>query len=156
MFELVLGIVFVILVLVGGGVYLADRPGWNRTLKRVSRMTRASVESRKGGVVALKKRPEGQKALKAEWEAEFTGVAVASSPSLAKHAIVKLDYHTLCHDGLWPQWTCKCGKSAYQVSSRGTYSLSAAERLARKAAETHVREATRIDTLKSSGEKFMF
>lgn len=151
MVELVVGIIVLVLVLVVVGIYLSDRKGWNQTLRRVSRMGRAQLESRKE--LALERRKDKHQPLLAEWDKEFTGKAVEPVTE-AVHVIVKLDYASGVHNSdYWPRWTCKCGAKAYRVV---TGDLRAMERAARRDGEAHVKEATRQDGIKASGSNFMF
>lgn len=150
MVELIVLFSFVAMLLVGGGVYLSDRKGWNRTLGRVSRTARASIESRKG--LALESRVGSQKALKAEWESEFTGKPMAAV-SDKKHLIVRHDYYP-AFNGAWPRWTCKCGATGR--TSTGIWSEQETIRKTVQEGKDHVRIFNDVEEKKASKEQFMF
>lgn len=146
MLELIIGCLFLVLFVVGGGVYLADRPGWNRTLKRVSRISRASLEAKKSGAgAAIEPRRDSQKALKDEWEGEFTGktVAPAAVPAKLNHVIVKHDFYMAIGGTTpWPRWRCKCGIGDSLPSGGG---LESAINVAKRNGEEHVRIFNKLE-----------
>lgn len=142
--------VFGLIILVCTAIYLSDRQGWNATIKRLSRITRASIEhARMGETPAKARRHKG--AVEA-WEAEFNGKPIESPapsamqmltaesniwwvPTGINHEITKLDYEKT-HLGPWPRWTCKCGATQ---SKPVVHTLEAAQAAAKREAEEHVR-----------------
>lgn len=109
--ELIVGGAFLLVALLLGGVYASDRDGWNNTLRRVSRISRATLEAR--NFRKLEKVYTGDKEM---WTAAFEGrqAELRSLPE-EKHKIIRHDYQETSY-GPWPRWTCKCGSSNYYVA----------------------------------------
>lgn len=135
--ELIFGGLALLVVLAVGGIYFSDRQGWNATFKRVSRIARASLDSR-----SFKSLERVQTGDKARWEAAYSGRPAALEPlPERKHEIVALNYRNT-HLGPWPKWKCKCGHGG-EVVVIGA--LWAHEMTAKRHAKAHVRKANRRD-----------
>lgn len=106
-------IVFLVVVVIGGFIYKADRAGWHATAKRLSRMVRASIESSK---------PVKEITAKVEthavesWERDFKAIEKPQAAQVAlveprnqKHVIVKRVYQKVSTGEIWPYVYCKCG-----------------------------------------------
>lgn len=139
--EVIFGLVFIVLVIIGSGMYLSDRPGWHATFKRVSRGVRANLESGKEAKM-LEKLPDTD--AKEAWMATFEGkpLAVEQNKTTLKHEIVRHSYEKSLGD-LWPKWHCKCGHSyAEPVIYTG---LADAEKRARQGGQNHVRTQNALE-----------
>jgi hypothetical protein len=146
--ELIVGGVFLLIVFIIGGIYMSDRQGWNATFKRLSRISRASLESR--STTSIGRVPTGEKE---RWMAEFTGkTAELTTLPEPKHAIVKHNYYET-HMGPWPQWVCKCGTKQYEVVIGR---LARHERAAARHGKQHVRKMNKQDKTIDNSVDFQF
>lgn len=148
------GALFLLLMIIGTAIYRSDMDGWNATFKRLSRFTRASLESGKD-VKLLEKLPE--KDAHDAWTAAYEGepqTAVEPVKSELNHELVKLDYYSSYGGEKWPRWTCKCGSKGYTPTING---LKWAQDNAKKDAATHVRSQNEAEEfLRKSDGKFAF
>lgn len=132
--ELIFGMIFLMVVLATSGIYFSDRSGWNATFKRISRMTRASLESKKEAKL-LEKLPQTE--AKDAWTAQFNGKAVTAitAPAL-KHEIVQTWFGEY-GGSIVPQYKCRCGYKDFGNNVEW----------ARKKAATHVKEQNAAEVL---------
>lgn len=132
-----------------GVLYLSDRPGWNATAKRLSRMVRAQIEAGKP-VKALESRHKQTELT--QWEADFKAIEKPSEAEEPKHVIVQHRYKN-AFNGAWPEWVCKCGASG--STPTGVYSDAETHRKARLRGERHVKSMNEAEErLKKNGGKF--
>lgn len=117
-------------------MYLLDRKGWHATAKRVTTIVRSNIEA-KVPVPQL----EPVKAAD-DWEQQFKEIEnpqpLVPIEQPKKHAIIRHGYKE-AYNGLWPQWTCKCGRS--DVVPIGIYSDEKTHAQARDEGAEHVRTA---------------
>lgn len=147
--ELIIGGVALLLVLAVGGIYQSDRAGWHNTLRRMSRISRATLEAR--NFRKLEKVYTGDKE---GWVAAFEGrqAELLSVPE-EKHKIVRHDYYESSY-GPWPRWTCKCGSTDNYLP---TLHLWFGERKAIRKGRQHVRIHLKRDRrMSQTGEDFLF
>jgi hypothetical protein len=145
--ELLIGAA-VVLSVVGFFFYRDDPVFWKGTVRRVSRIVRASIEERRGKEiqsVSEIRTPELEAATRKEWEEDF---------SPPKHAIIRTDYYH-SETGPWPQWHCKCGESGFVAVS---YSLDVAKIRCKAEGVVHVREMNKAEeeSQNDSGGDFSF
>lgn len=156
--ALVVWCVFVFVVVLCGSMYLLDREGWNRTLRRASGILRASVESRKGRGVSgsVEGRKSVQKALSASWDMEFEGrPGSVVGGAEDTHVIVCHDFYRPMGGGdSWPRWTCKCGVSA--MVPAGVYGVEESQRRAAQGGSEHVRVFMENEKRMGKGGDFAF
>lgn len=146
--ELVVGGVVLLVALLLGGIYASDRAGWHNTLRRVSRISRATLEARN-----FKKLEKVYTGDMEEWTAAFEGrqAELRTLPE-ENHKIIRHDYYESGY-GPWPRWTCKCGKSERTVCDV----VWLGERTAIRGGRKHIRqERKRERRISSHGEDFMF
>lgn len=147
--ELIVGGAFLLVALLLGGIYASDRDGWNSTLRRISRISRATLEARNFN--KLEKVYTGDKD---QWTAAFEGrqAELLTLPE-ENHKIVRHDYRETSY-GPWPQWTCKCGSSNYYVASSIMWF---SERTAIRGGRKHVREKLKHESrINRTGKDFLF
>lgn len=119
--------IFWIVIVIGAGIYLTDRKGWNTTAKRLSTIVRAHIESARP-LKQIEKKIE-QRELDS-WTAEFEGT---TGPG---HEIVRTWFANFGGE-LRPFFKCKCGYSTWHVN------LDAANRIANE----HIFEQNKADEL---------
>lgn len=115
-------------------LYKADPVGWKRTFKRMSMISRASLESRS----------------MQDWDREFEGKAIG--PVETKHKLART-WHSRSYGGMfqYSNWQCTCGvtgrsESEFQSTRR------AADRRALRSANRHIRSARKQELLNPDGQ----
>lgn len=149
--ELLFIPVIMLVFAVAFGVYWSDRPGWNATFKRISRISRAELEAKKEPKALTARVPV---ATKDAWEAEFTGKQIESKPK-EKHYVVKTWYQKVSTGELWPYAKCGCGhEERSAVISDG---MKPAERRCREKINDHIRTMNEAENLlKKNNGQFAF
>jgi hypothetical protein len=144
-------IVFFLSLVVGGGLYLSDRKGWNATAKRLTTIARANLEAKKP-IKAL----EPVKTFD-DWDNQFKALEnpQAAVPAIdpardknVRHVVVKTDFYDT-HLGPWPQWTCKCGQSGYEAVLDHEGAMQESIRDAKRSADAHIKRGIEVDAMKS-------
>lgn len=94
-------------------IYLSVRKGRNATVKRLSNIIRANIESAKPvkELEEYSKKALEQKA-KDDWTQQYEGDAMNNE---RKHVIVRTFYARI-GETVHPHWKCKCGKTDWHYS----------------------------------------